>query len=230
MDQLWFRKFVPVRDLGPLEYDAIPFPALQLRRCGISGQTGDSFVISSHFFFFGPAARAVFYRCNTNPAQKCASECRRGSKSGKMGNRFDRCRSSLQQAPGKIDPGQFDVVDGAHCHFGAEKTREMAGAYARHFGERVEGQFSTRVFQDVPYQLFDWTRARARRHGPRAQFDAVRRLGGWIGAALTKGALHNGPAPVLFRSGAHVRRPSVRMPRVISSRGLSVSGANCRSR
>jgi hypothetical protein len=40
----------------------------------------------------------------------------------------------------------------------------------------------------------------------------------------------SGPAPVPFRSGAHVRRPSVRRPRVISSRGLSVCGAGCRSR
>ncbi len=40
----------------------------------------------------------------------------------------------------------------------------------------------------------------------------------------------DGPAPVSFRSGAHVRRPSVRRPRVISSRGLSVCGAGCRSR
>jgi hypothetical protein len=39
-----------------------------------------------------------------------------------------------------------------------------------------------------------------------------------------------GPAPVLFRSVTHVRRPSVRRPRVISSRGLSVSGAGYRSR
>jgi hypothetical protein len=39
-----------------------------------------------------------------------------------------------------------------------------------------------------------------------------------------------GPAPVSFRSGVHVRRPSVRRPRVISSRGLSVCGAGCRSR
>jgi transposase len=39
-----------------------------------------------------------------------------------------------------------------------------------------------------------------------------------------------GPAPVLFRSGAHVRRPPVRRPRVISSRGLSVCVAGCRSR
>jgi hypothetical protein len=39
-----------------------------------------------------------------------------------------------------------------------------------------------------------------------------------------------GPAPVLFRSGAHVRRLSVRRPRVISSRGMSVCGAGCRSR
>lgn len=40
----------------------------------------------------------------------------------------------------------------------------------------------------------------------------------------------NGPAPVLFRSRAHVRRPFVRRPLVISSRGLNVSGAGCRSR
>lgn len=39
-----------------------------------------------------------------------------------------------------------------------------------------------------------------------------------------------GPAPVLFRSRAHVRRPFVRRPLVISSRGLNVSGAGCRSR
>ena len=39
-----------------------------------------------------------------------------------------------------------------------------------------------------------------------------------------------GPAPVSFRSGAHVRRPSFRKPRVISSRGLSVCGGDCRSR
>lgn len=38
-----------------------------------------------------------------------------------------------------------------------------------------------------------------------------------------------GPAPLLFRSGAHVKRPSARRPRVISSRGLSVCGAGCRS-
>ena len=40
----------------------------------------------------------------------------------------------------------------------------------------------------------------------------------------------SGPAPVLFRSRAHVRRPFVRRPLVISSRGLNVSGAGCRSR
>jgi len=39
-----------------------------------------------------------------------------------------------------------------------------------------------------------------------------------------------GPVPVLFRSGAHVGRPFARRPRVISSRGLSVCGAGCRSR
>ncbi len=39
-----------------------------------------------------------------------------------------------------------------------------------------------------------------------------------------------GPAPVSFRSGAHVMRPFVRRPRGISSRGLSVCGAGCRSR
>ncbi len=40
----------------------------------------------------------------------------------------------------------------------------------------------------------------------------------------------SGPVPVLFRSGAHVKRPSVRRPRVISSRGLSVFCAGCRIR
>jgi transposase len=40
----------------------------------------------------------------------------------------------------------------------------------------------------------------------------------------------DGPAPVLFRSGAHFMRPFVRRPRGISSRGLSVSDADCRSR
>jgi hypothetical protein len=45
-------------------------------------------------------------------------------------------------------------------------------------------------------------------------------------AALT----WDGPAPVSFRSGAHVKRPSFRKPRVISSRELSVFGADCRSR
>ena len=39
-----------------------------------------------------------------------------------------------------------------------------------------------------------------------------------------------GPAPVSFRSGAHVMRPSFRKPRGISSRGLSVFGAGCKSR
>ena len=39
-----------------------------------------------------------------------------------------------------------------------------------------------------------------------------------------------GTAPVSFRSGAHVRRPSVRRPQGISSRGLSVCVAGCRSR
>ena len=39
-----------------------------------------------------------------------------------------------------------------------------------------------------------------------------------------------GPAPVSFRSGAHVRRPFVRRPRVISSRVSSVCGEGCRSR
>lgn len=46
--------------------------------------------------------------------------------------------------------------------------------------------------------------------------------------ALENGRL--GPAPVSFRSGAHVTRPFVRRPRVISSRGLSAFGAGCRSR
>lgn len=46
-------------------------------------------------------------------------------------------------------------------------------------------------------------------------------------AGLMAGA---GPAPFLFRSRAHVRRPFVRRPLVISSRGLNVSGAGCRSR
>jgi hypothetical protein len=45
-----------------------------------------------------------------------------------------------------------------------------------------------------------------------------------------EGTKQAGPAPVLFRSGAHVMRPSVRRPRVISSRGRSVFGAGCRSR
>ena len=40
----------------------------------------------------------------------------------------------------------------------------------------------------------------------------------------------SGPAPVLFRSRAHARRPFVRRPLVSSSRGLNVSGAGCRSR
>ena len=41
---------------------------------------------------------------------------------------------------------------------------------------------------------------------------------------------HPGPAPVSFRSGAHVRRPSFRKPRVISSLALNVCGGDCRSR
>jgi predicted helicase len=39
-----------------------------------------------------------------------------------------------------------------------------------------------------------------------------------------------GPAPVPFRSGAHVRRPFVRRPRGFSNPRLSVCGAGCRSR
>lgn len=39
-----------------------------------------------------------------------------------------------------------------------------------------------------------------------------------------------GPAQVLFRSCAHVMRPFFEKPRVISSRGLNVSGAGCKSR
>ena len=39
-----------------------------------------------------------------------------------------------------------------------------------------------------------------------------------------------GPVPVSYRSRVHVRRPSVRRPRVISSQGLSSFGAGCRSR
>ena len=46
---------------------------------------------------------------------------------------------------------------------------------------------------------------------------------------LLRSACEGGPAPLLFRSGAHVKRPSARRPRVISSRGLSVCGAGCRS-
>ena len=49
-------------------------------------------------------------------------------------------------------------------------------------------------------------------------------------AALGVAAGLSGPAPVSFRSGAHFRRPSVRRPRVISSRGLSVFCVGCRSR
>lgn len=52
-----------------------------------------------------------------------------------------------------------------------------------------------------------------------------------LGPAMTFGYIAAlGPAPVLFRSGAHFRRPSVRRPLGISSRGLNVSGADCRSR
>ena len=39
-----------------------------------------------------------------------------------------------------------------------------------------------------------------------------------------------GPVTVLFRSGAHVKRPFVRRPRVISSPRLSACGAGYRSR
>ena len=65
---------------------------------------------------------------------------------------------------------------------------------------------------------------------------------GGLGAGLIASNLHplvivqttsrhqSGPAPVLFRSGGHARRPSVRRPRVISRRVLSVFGAGCRSR
>ena len=57
---------------------------------------------------------------------------------------------------------------------------------------------------------------------------AILALAGYAVRALV--ALLRGPAPVLFRSRAHVRRPFVRRPLVISSRGLNVSGAGCRSR
>ena len=40
----------------------------------------------------------------------------------------------------------------------------------------------------------------------------------------------SGPAPVLFRSGAHVRRLFVRRPRGFSNPRLNVGGADCRSR
>ena len=48
--------------------------------------------------------------------------------------------------------------------------------------------------------------------------------------ALAAAEACRGPAPVLFRSGAHVRRPSFRKPRGISSLVLNVCGAGCRSR
>ena len=51
-----------------------------------------------------------------------------------------------------------------------------------------------------------------------------------VRAILDEDGNEAGPAPVLFRSRAHVRRPFVRRPLVISSRGLNVSGAGCRSR
>ena len=54
--------------------------------------------------------------------------------------------------------------------------------------------------------------------------------GAWIDADQGADEIRSGPAPVLFRSRAHVRRPFVRRPLVISSRGLNVSGAGCRSR
>ena len=42
--------------------------------------------------------------------------------------------------------------------------------------------------------------------------------------------LVNGPVPVLFRSGSHIKRPCVRRPRGFSSPRLSVGGADYRSR
>ena len=39
-----------------------------------------------------------------------------------------------------------------------------------------------------------------------------------------------GPVPVLFRSGAHIKRPCVRRPQGFSSPRLSVGGADYRSR
>jgi ATP-dependent Zn protease len=60
---------------------------------------------------------------------------------------------------------------------------------------------------------------------------AIVSTGGFATQCRQKGAGNrDGPAPVLFRSGAHVRRPSVRRPQGISSRGLSVCVAGCRSR
>ena len=48
--------------------------------------------------------------------------------------------------------------------------------------------------------------------------------------ALAAAEACRGPAPVSFRSGAHVRRPSFRKPRGISSLVLNVCGVDCRSR
>ena len=44
------------------------------------------------------------------------------------------------------------------------------------------------------------------------------------------GAAGFGPVPVLFRSGAHVKRPFVRRPRGFSSPMLNADGAGCKSR
>ena len=59
-------------------------------------------------------------------------------------------------------------------------------------------------------------------------------LTAWVRAAFPETRTFvsggTGPVPVLFRSGAHVKRPFVRRPRGFSSPRLNVDGADCRSR
>jgi integrase len=65
-------------------------------------------------------------------------------------------------------------------------------------------------------------------HGFRAMASTLlNEMGNWNPDAIER---QFGPVPVLFRSGAHVKRPFVRRPQGFSSLVLNVGGAGCRSR
>ncbi len=143
----------------------------------------------------------------------------------------------------RFDPGYIQHLPhklgaSGSCRIQIEATglgvvyAEMKGDGSRIWGEPLLGSDQSRFFTERCYlpqaalgrllEIYEHQDSR-RTDSPLTRF--VKEL---LGLEALDALI--GPAPVLFRSRAHVRRPFVRRPLVISSRGLNVSGAGCRSR